>query len=99
MAASGGSSRTADVIIIGGGVIGCAAALRLAQARLSVMVLDRGEFGAEASSAAAGMLAPQGEMVEFGDFFELSAASRDLYPGFVAEVEELNGEKTGSQSV
>ncbi len=95
MAASTESSRTADVIVIGGGVIGCSIALRLAQARISVMVIDRGEPGAEASSAAAGMLAPQGEMVEPSPFFELCAASRDLYPRFVAELEELGNESLG----
>jgi glycine oxidase len=99
MAATIGNPPDPDVIIIGGGVIGCAAALRLAQARLSVAVLERGDFGGEASTAAAGMIAPQGEMVEFGHFFELCAASRDLYPEFVAELEDLNGQKTGGRSL
>ena len=89
------SSRTADVIVIGGGLIGCAVALRLAQAKLRVCVLDRGQPGAEASTAAAGMLAPQGEMVNPDAFFEFCAASRDLYPNFVAEIEELSGESVG----
>lgn len=83
--------RTADVVIIGGGVIGCAIALRLAQAHLKVLVLERGEFGSEASSAAAGMIAPQAEMAEFDDFFKLCAASRDLYATFVADIEDLTG--------
>src|SRR5947208_3663654 len=89
------SARTADVVVIGGGVIGCAIAFRLAQAHLKVVVLERGEPGGEASGAAAGMIAPQGEMVNFDAFFELCAASRDLYPSFVEEVEELSGETVG----
>ncbi|PYV07150.1 MAG: hypothetical protein DMG26_01210 [Acidobacteria bacterium] len=89
------SARTADVVVIGGGVIGCAIAFRLAQAHLKVVVLERGEPGGEASGAAAGMIAPQGEMVNFDAFFELCAASRDLYPSFVEEVEELSGESVG----
>jgi glycine oxidase len=91
MADTVSNPRTADVVIVGGGVIGCAIALRLAQARLKVLVLERGEFGGEASSAAAGMIAPQAEMAEFGDFFKLCSASRDLYATFVAEIEDLNG--------
>ncbi|MBZ5513433.1 MAG: glycine oxidase ThiO [Acidobacteriia bacterium] len=91
----GFSTPTADVIVIGGGLIGCSIALRLAQAKLRVCVLDRGEPGAEASSAAAGMLAPQGETVDPDAFFELCAASRDLYPHYVAEIEELSGQDVG----
>src|SRR5690348_9275002 len=91
----GNPSETADVVIIGGGVIGCGIAFRLAQARLRVVVVERGEPGGEASGAAAGMIAPQGEMLEFDAFFELCAASRDLYAGFVEEVEELSGEAAG----
>lgn len=90
-----GTSSESDVIIIGGGIIGCSIALRLAQARLKVQVLDRGEPGAEATSAAAGMIAPQGEISDPDEFFELCASSRDLYPRFVAEIEELSGVGTG----
>ena len=89
------ASHTADVLIIGGGLIGCSIALRLARAGLRVSVLDRGEPGGEASAAAAGMLAPHGETVEPDAFFELCVASRDLYPQFVAEVEDLSGQCVG----
>ena len=92
MARSADFSRTADVIIIGGGIIGCSIAFRLAQSRFQVCVFDRGDPGAEASGAAAGMIAPQGEMVESDEFFRLCTASRDLYPGFVREIEELSGQ-------
>jgi len=81
-----------DVIVVGGGLIGCAIALRLAQQKMQVRVFDRGEPGAEASSAGAGMIAPQGETVKLDDFYNLCAASRDLYPEFVAEVEQLGGQ-------
>jgi glycine oxidase len=86
------SSRAADVLIIGGGIIGCSIALRLKQEGLSVIVLDRGEPGAEASSAAAGMLAPQGEMIEPRMFSDLCVTSRSLYPQFAAEIEMLSGQ-------
>jgi glycine oxidase len=87
-----------DVAIIGGGIIGCSIALRLAQAKTKVTLLDRGEFGAEASGAAAGMIAPQGEMIEPAAFSELCLKSRDLYPSFVSEIEELSGESVGYRS-
>ena len=92
------SSRTPDVLIVGGGIIGASIALRLAQAGLGVTVLDRGAPGSGASSAAAGMLAPQGERVQPRSFAELCVASRRLYPDFAAEVQELSGQAVGYRS-
>ena len=48
------------VVIVGGGVAGCATALRLAERepRAEVLVLERSVPGAEASSAAGGILGP-----------------------------------------
>lgn len=85
-------ARNYDAIVIGGGLIGCSIALRLAQGRLRVLVMDRGPVLSEASGAAAGMLAPQGEMTEPDPFFELCMESRSLYPAFAAEVESLSGQ-------
>ncbi len=87
------TQQKSDVVIIGGGIIGCSAALRLAQAGVKVTLLERGEIGQEASAAAAGMLAPQGEMIHPETFSELCHKSRDLYPHFAAEVEELSGQR------
>src|ERR1019366_5509875 len=92
------SSNPADVLIIGGGIVGCSIAWRLAQAGMQVTVLDRSDPGAEASSAAAGMLAPLGEMVEPRVFSALCVASRNLYPSFSAEIEEASGHFAGYRS-
>ena len=93
VATSSSSSHTADVIVIGGGLIGSSVALRLAQAKLRVLVFDRGDPGAEASSAAAGMIAPQAESAEPDAFFAMCAASHALFRDFVAEIEELSGQE------
>lgn len=76
-------SNTFDVAIIGGGVIGLGVARALAQRGVrDVLIVERSSLGAEASSAAAGMLAPQAEADAADDFFQLCCQSRDLYPAF-----------------
>jgi glycine oxidase len=47
----------ADVVIVGGGAIGCATAYFLARAGARVTLVERGELAGEATGAAAGMLA------------------------------------------
>lgn len=83
----------ADVIIVGGGVIGCSIAYRLACEQLNVTLIERGQPGEEASSAAAGMIAVQAETAHEprGPLFDLCLASRALYPSFVAELESTAG--------
>jgi glycine oxidase len=80
-----------DVLIVGGGVMGCAIALRLRQAGMKVTVLERSIPGAEASSAAAGILAPQMEADGPGPFLELCLRSRALYGALATELRELTG--------
>lgn len=76
-----------DVLIIGGGVMGCTLAYRLAQkAHLSVLVLEKSVPGAEASSAAAGMLGAQMEAHTSGPFLEFCLYSRDLFKSFSEEL-------------
>jgi glycine oxidase len=84
--------QTTDVAIIGGGVIGLAIARSLAQRGLrDVLLIERATLGAEASSAAAGMLAPQAEADCDDDFFRLCCQSRDLYRAFAQSLREETG--------
>jgi glycine oxidase len=60
-----------DVVIVGGGIVGCATAYYLAREGAGVTVIERGEIGGEASGAAAGMLAAlSGEGGERGPAFD-----------------------------
>ncbi|HKC64627.1 MAG TPA: glycine oxidase ThiO [Pyrinomonadaceae bacterium] len=92
----------ADVVVVGGGVIGLAIARALAMRGAgSVFLIERASLGAEASRAAAGMLAPQAEADGADAFFELACASRDLYPSFADALREETGtdielERTGT---
>ena len=79
------TSETAEVAIIGGGVIGLAIARALALRGVrDVLLIERGSLGAESSSAAAGMLAPQAEANRPHEFFQLTCESRNMYPAFAA---------------
>ncbi|HUK89845.1 MAG TPA: FAD-dependent oxidoreductase, partial [Blastocatellia bacterium] len=71
-------TATKDAIVIGGGIIGCSIALKLAQSGLSVTVFERGRAGQEASWAAAGMLSPQTDAIQRSPFFDLGMASRGM---------------------
>ena len=96
MTVSQDSKHGYDLAVIGAGVIGLACAWRAAQAGMSVVVLERDEPGAGASSVAAGMLAPVTE-ADFGEeaLLALNMESREMWPGFAAELEELTGLPTG----
>src|ERR1700740_888182 len=48
--------KTWDVIIVGGGIIGLSLAIALRKRGATVLVVERGEPGREASHAAGGML-------------------------------------------
>lgn len=77
-----------EVIVVGGGLVGCLCALRLAEAGASVTVIDKGRIGAEASSAAAGILAAQSESRAPGLLFDLAIASRGMYERMAIELRE-----------
>lgn len=79
------------MVIVGGGVIGCAIAYHLALAGSKATVIERQQVAAEASSAAAGMLVPLAETRERGPFLDLTLESLRLFPNEVAELEQRSG--------
>lgn len=86
------ANQSAEVVIIGGGVIGLSIARALARRGMrDVVVIEKNEFGREASWAAGGILAPQIEADARDDFFRLACASRDLYPQFAADLQNESG--------
>ena len=84
--------HSADVVIIGGGVIGLTIARALAlRGMRDVCLIERATLGAEASSAAAGMLLPQVEAATKDDLFTLACRSRDLYASFAGALHDETG--------
>ncbi|MGA8763194.1 MAG: glycine oxidase ThiO [Candidatus Sulfotelmatobacter sp.] len=84
------TAKTWDVIIVGGGIIGLSLAIVLRKRGASVLVVDRGEPGREASHAAGGMLADC--MLETSAPLQtLATASSQMYPEFVHELQDESG--------
>ena len=81
----------ADVIIVGGGVIGCACAYYLAKAGAGVALVEKREIAGEASGAAAGMLVPPAEAAASGPFRDLARAGLALYPELIAGLSDETG--------
>lgn len=97
--------KSADVVIIGGGIIGCSIAYQLGKRGIHALVLEQGEIGMQASNAAVGLLAPFKLLAKPGnEQLELRRASLALFPTLVQELEELTGidveyQQTGSLRV
>jgi glycine oxidase len=89
--------KTWDVIVIGAGIIGLATAWELRKHGLSVLVLERGEPGREASHAAAGMLVGEGEENPPA-LRPLALASARMYPEFVHQIEDESQNKVDLRS-
>ena len=91
-------TQRADVVVVGGGVIGLTVAWRARQAGMSVVVLERDTVGAATSRVAAGMLAPVSE-VEFGESgrraLGLGLRSAAMWPVFASELEVASGLSVG----
>jgi len=82
---------SSDIVVVGGGVIGCAVTWSLAREGLSVTLLERDDLATHASGAMAGMLLGIGEG-ERGDFFRAWAQrSLALFPELCAELRECSG--------
>lgn len=86
-----------DAIVVGAGIIGLSLALELHKKGLTVLVLDKGEPGREASWAAGGMLA-DGELEVPPVLRDLASTSAGMYPEFVHELQDESGLKIDLRS-
>jgi glycine oxidase len=93
---SSSTTKSPDVVVLGGGVAGLTVAWRAALRGLRVVVLEGGEPGQGATRHAAGMLAPVTE-ADLGEraLLELGLASLRRWPAFAAELREASGEDPG----
>jgi glycine oxidase len=88
-------AKVSDVVILGGGVIGLTTAYFLAREGVRVRLLDRGDFGQEASWAGAGILPPGNRKFAKTPFDQLRAHSVAMFPALSAELKERTGIDNG----
>jgi glycine oxidase len=81
------SSSSADVVVIGGGVIGLAVGWQAARKGLKVLVVERDRVGGGTSRLAAGMLAPVAEADPAEPLLlALGSMAARGYPEFIAQL-------------
>ena len=83
--------KSADVAVVGGGIIGGAVALAVRRLGLSVALLERGRICGEASSAAGGLICAQYDADADTPLFRLRLDGRDAFPDFAHLLVELTG--------
>src|SRR5438105_3652958 len=84
-----------DVLILGGGVIGLTTAYFLASEGVSVSVVDRGEFGHEASWAGAGIIPPGNVVRAHTPVDRLRAVSSTRFPELSRSLRDETGIDNG----
>jgi glycine oxidase len=80
-----------EIIVVGAGIIGCAAAYELSRRGASVQIVDERAPGMGTTQASAGMLAPYIETRDDSPLFGLTVRALGLYDDFVARVSSESG--------
>jgi glycine oxidase len=84
-------TRTADVIIVGGGIIGCSIARELARRGARVRLFEARTVGGGATHASAGVLAPYIEGHDDTPLLDLGVRSLAMYDDFIAGAVQESG--------
>ncbi len=82
---------SADVVVVGAGVVGCSVAYYLAREGVGVTILEREAIGSGASAHATGSLSLLGAEFSPGASFQLARASYSEFPQLVPELESSTG--------
>jgi glycine oxidase len=86
-----GVSERPEIVVVGGGAIGCSIAYYVAKAGARVTLLERGTIGSESTGAAAGMLAPITEKTGQEAFLTLGLRSMEMFSTLAPELEHASG--------
>ena len=83
--------ETADVVVVGAGVVGCSVAYHLSVRGARVKLLEREAIGSGASAHATGSLSLLGAEFSPGPSFEFALAASREFPELVQRLEESTG--------
>lgn len=86
-----GAMREAEIIVIGGGMVGAAAAYGLARRGVQVLVIDGGDLDYRAARGNGGLVWVQGKGLDMAPYQHLTRMSSDLWPDFARELTALDG--------
>ncbi|MCH9036125.1 MAG: FAD-binding oxidoreductase, partial [Chloroflexi bacterium] len=84
-------TNSSEVLIVGGGIIGCSIAYHLSKEGTKVTIIERESVGSQASGAATGLLVALASVETPGPFLELTEESCRRHQEIIPEVEELSG--------
>ncbi len=90
---------SADVVVLGAGVIGSSIAHTFARHKHKTILVDKQQPGQEASAAAAGILAVSSGRSKRGPMYQLKKASQALYPALIQEIQQATGIDIEHQTV
>jgi glycine oxidase len=85
------AGRMFDVIVVGGGVIGCGIAYELTMLGQRVAVIERGKIGSEASWASAGIISVPNKQNMAPERVEITRRGHELYPELIQTLEAETG--------
>ncbi|MBN8193163.1 glycine oxidase ThiO [Bacillus sp. NTK074B] len=80
-----------DVLIVGGGVIGCSILYQLAKRGKKILLIEKNQLASRASKAAAGMLGVHTELNGGSPLYRLAKNSRNMYQVLAQELKEVAG--------
>ena len=89
---------TPSVLVIGGGISGCAVAMELATRGARVTLVEEDQPGVGATGASGGMLCPQYETHEADATFHFAVACKEAFPAFVERIQTLAEWDVGSRT-
>ena len=84
-------AETADVVVVGAGVVGCSVAYYLSRQGVKVKLVERDGIGSGASTHATGFLSLLGAEFSQGPSFETALAAYREFPDVVKDLEETTG--------